>query len=80
MIVPGFGGGIAAACAPRPISSNSRWRVVDRTLTGSVPAAEYEEKVNKARGVLAAVEMARRSTPPRTDAPPENQPQNRRHP
>jgi anthranilate synthase component 1 len=38
-------------------------------VAGSVPAAEYEETVNKARGVLTAVEMARRSTPPRPEPP-----------
>jgi len=37
-------------------------------VAGRVPAAEYEETVNKARGVLSAVEMARRSTPPRLEA------------
>ena len=38
-------------------------------VAGSVPAAEYEETVNKARAALSAVEMARRSTPPRSPAP-----------
>ena len=30
-------------------------------VAGSVPSAEFEESVNKARAVLAAVELARRS-------------------
>jgi anthranilate synthase component 1 len=32
-------------------------------VAGSVPATEYDESVNKARAVIAAVEMARRAEP-----------------
>jgi anthranilate synthase component 1 len=34
-------------------------------VAGSLPAGEYQECVNKARTVLAAVEMARRAAPPK---------------